>query len=547
MTRSRMRDLFVQHWPRLALILACWVLLRLGFVASALLLKEVFDELTGGRTGLSLWLLLAVLAGTHLARTFLWFDVIMGRLEVWYSERIMVQLRLNVLAGLFRRPAATTADRPVGDVVDRFDRDAAELRIVPLWTASVASRVLNMVPLLGIMLSVSAPVTVGVVLPFVVVLGVARMMAGRVAAQRAESRSAAAEVGAVIGESMRAAGTLRALGHQEHAVSRLRSLGRHRERVSVREQVFGAVQSSVYLLATNLSAGLIMVLAARSMAAGELTVGDMTLMVALSSTLGDLVFFVGISMRKWRQARVSLDRLSALVPDHSVTAPARTWLRTPPPEPAPVPGRAEPLESLRVKGLSCRYASGGGVDGLDLELEPGALTVLTGAVGTGKTTALRGILGLLPRQSGAVLWNGAEVDPASFLVAPRIGYVPQVPHLFTGTVAENIRLGAGGDIGHAVGVSVLSADLDALPERADTLIGVGGRRLSGGQAQRVALARAIQRRPRLLVLDDVDSALDAVTARELWDRLLGDGGYTVLAVTHNPYALSRAGRVITLG
>ena len=541
----RISHLFTRHWRRFATQVGCALVVRAAVIASGLLLKEVFDRLTGTAPQPSVWLPLAVLAAVYLAQTTIWFDVSMARVEVRYIERIAAGLRTNALGGLLRRPAAAATGHRIGDVVDRFGRDVDELRILPAWTANNVGRLAGVLPVLAIMLAISPVVTIGVALPFVLVVVGARMFDGRVRRYRTASREAAAEVSAVIGESVRAAATIRALGHREHAVARLREMGSRRERVAVKEQTSTQIQSVVYHFAMNVSAGLVMVLAAGELAAGSLTIGDMALFVFFATGLGEVVAMAGIVRQRYRQARVSLDRLADLADPHPVTAPTRTWLRTPPPEPEPPATRTEPLESLRVKGLTCLHASGGGVDGFDLDLAPGSLTVLTGAVGTGKTTALRGMLGLLPRQSGAVCWNGVEVDPATFLVAPRIGYVPQVPHLFTGTVAENIRLGDDGDVGRAVTLSVLSADLDALPERSDTLIGVGGRRLSGGQAQRVALARALQRKPGLLVLDDVDSALDAVTARELWERLLGEG-HTILAVSHNPYALGRAEKVVTL-
>ncbi|GIG71314.1 ATP-binding cassette domain-containing protein [Phytomonospora endophytica] len=542
-TTARLTHLFTRHWPRFTLQVGFALLIRVAVISSGLLLKVVFDRLAGGG---AVWLPLAALAAVNLAWTTLWFDLSMARFEVRYIERVAAGLRTSTLAGILRRPAAAATEHEIGDVVDRFGRDVSELRILPAWTANNVGRLAGVLPVLAIMLAISPVVTLGVALPFALVVAVARMFDGRVRRQRGASREAAAEVGSIIGETVRAAATVRALGHREHAVARLRELGRRRERIAVREQTSTQIQSVVYHFAMNVAAGLVMVLAAKELAAGTLTIGDMALFVFFAAELGEVVALGGVLRQRFRQARVSLDRLAELAAPAPVTAPTRTWLRTPPPEPRRDTGPAEPLGSLRVRGLACRHASGGGVDGLDLDLTPGSLTVLTGAVGTGKTTALRAILGLLPRQSGAVRWNGTEIEPAEFLIAPRIGYVPQVPHLFTGTVADNVRLGAGGDIEQAVGVAVLSADLDTLPEGADTLIGVGGRRLSGGQAQRVALARALQREPALLVLDDVDSALDAVTARELWERLLG-GDRTILAVSHNPYALGRATRVITLG
>jgi ATP-binding cassette subfamily B protein len=181
-------------------------------------------------------------------------------------------------------------------------------------------------------------------------------------------------------------------------------------------------------------------------------------------------------------------------------------------------------------------------------LERGAFTVVTGRVGAGKTTLLRVLLGLLPAESGTISWNGIAVDdPATFMVPPRCAYVPQVPRLFSATLRENILLGADAEpLLAAVHAAALDEDVRTLDQGLDTPIGSRGVRLSGGQVQRAAAARALVRRPELLVLDDLSSALDIETERVLWTRLLGSAAPTILAVSHRRPALRRADRIVVL-
>ena len=189
--------------------------------------------------------------------------------------------------------------------------------------------------------------------------------------------------------------------------------------------------------------------------------------------------------------------------------------------------------------------------------------MITGQIGSGKTTLLRAILGLLPKDSGEIRWNGEPVAaPAEFFRPPHSAYTPQVPRLFSTTLRENILLGVadGGEgevtspLQTAVRRSVLEPDVATLEHGLDTVVGPRGVRLSGGQVQRSAAARMLIRDPELLVCDDLSSALDVETEQLLWERVAGDSEhftvhasrFTVLAVSHRRAALRRADHIIVL-
>ncbi|MEV4089972.1 ABC transporter ATP-binding protein, partial [Nonomuraea fuscirosea] len=182
-----------------------------------------------------------------------------------------------------------------------------------------------------------------------------------------------------------------------------------------------------------------------------------------------------------------------------------------------------------------------------LRVERGSFTVVTGAVGAGKTTLVRALLGLLPLDEGTISWNGVPVeDPGTFLVPGRTAYAGQVPRLFSAELGENLLLGRAGDARRALELAAFEQDLAEMPAGLDTLVGPRGMRLSGGQAQRVSAARALVRDPDLLVVDDLSSALDVETERLLWQRIARNGPETVLVVSHRQAALERADQVIVL-
>jgi ATP-binding cassette subfamily B protein len=139
------------------------------------------------------------------------------------------------------------------------------------------------------------------------------------------------------------------------------------------------------------------------------------------------------------------------------------------------------------------------------------------------------------------------------LIPPRCAYTAQVPRLFSATVRQNILLGleaSDAQIHQAARLAVLEHDLAELEKGLDTVIGPHGVKLSGGQMQRVAAARMLVRQPELLVFDDLSSALDVETERQLWDRLFDnapDGERsTCLVVSHRRQVLKRADHIIVM-
>jgi ATP-binding cassette subfamily B protein len=213
--------------------------------------------------------------------------------------------------------------------------------------------------------------------------------------------------------------------------------------------------------------------------------------------------------------------------------------------------RPRRLRRLEARGLTVDHG-GGGIHGVDLVVERGTVTVVTGPVGSGKSTLLRALLGLVGRDAGEIRWNGDPVDdPGRVLVPPRAAYVAQTPRLFSEPLSDAVLLGVDpAGLAEAIELSCLDDDVARMPEGLATVVGARGVRLSGGQVQRTATARALVRRPELLVVDDLSSALDVQTEARLWAQLLdadhpGRPG-ALLVVSHRPAVIARADQVVTL-
>lgn len=214
--------------------------------------------------------------------------------------------------------------------------------------------------------------------------------------------------------------------------------------------------------------------------------------------------------------------------------------------PDPAPAHRDPLRTLSVRGLDAVHDDGTlGVQGIDLDVHAGELVLLLGQVGSGKSSLLGALAGLVT-STGEIRWNDQVVaDPQTALRPGRVAHVAQVPRVLSGTFTGNVALDHAE---RAVLPSLEAARMGRDVAEAggpDSLVGHRGVRLSGGQVQRLALARALAAEADVLLADDVSSALDAATEVELWQALRARGA-AVIGATSKAAALTQADRVVVL-
>ncbi|WP_234438521.1 thiol reductant ABC exporter subunit CydD [Streptomyces sp. NRRL S-340] len=223
--------------------------------------------------------------------------------------------------------------------------------------------------------------------------------------------------------------------------------------------------------------------------------------------------------------------------------------------PVPRSGTAAvPAGALAFEGVSVRYPgrSADAVSDVTFAVRPGETVALVGPSGAGKSTLLNVLLGFLHPTTGHVCVGGTDlldIDPEQW--RSRIAWVPQRPHLYAGTIAENVRLARPGADDAAVRAALADAGalgfVDALPDGTRTVLGEDGAGLSAGQRQRLALARAFLADRPVLLLDEPTAALDGATEAEIVEAVRRlSAGRTVLLVVHRPALLDVADRVVRL-
>jgi ATP-binding cassette subfamily B protein len=545
----------IRYRPGLyALNASLWTLIHLSPLVPGLIIQRFFDLLEpGARSSSPVEMLIALLVATAAARGVLFAS------GVWIDQlhRFLMSalVRRNMLGAILEQPGAAPLKHPTGEVLNRFRDDAQYAEDSISWTLDVIGMGLFALVSTGILLSISARITLLVFAPLAGVVAASQMAATRLHRLRKASREATGRVSSAINEMFEAVQVIKIHGAERHVIDHFRGLGDQRREAVLRDQLLNQLLSAIGSGAVSLGTGAILLISASPLRDASLTLGDFALFVYYLGFVTGFTQFFGTFLAHYRQTAVSFDRMAEMI---SGSSPGRLVQHTPLDlSPSPAVAELAPqlagtkLEALDARDITfCYPGSGHGVRAVDLLLPRGSFTVITGRVASGKTTLLRVLLGLLPIQGGSIRWNGQLVhDPAGFFIPPRTAYTPQVPWMFSGTLRENILLGletGNGELERAIHLAVLEQDLELMSAGLETVVGPRGVRLSGGQLHRAAAARMFAHRAELLVMDDLSSALDVETEDLLWKRLSSIPDLTCLVVSHRHAAYQRASQIIIL-
>ena len=269
-----------------------------------------------------------------------------------------------------------------------------------------------------------------------------------------------------------------------------------------------------------------------------MTTGEIVQVMALFGILAFPFRVVGFLLEEVPRAVVAHDRVQGVLA--ASTRPDRSTGPDLPPGPLDVV----------LDAVDFRYDDEPVLTRLSVRLEPGQVVALVGSTGAGKTTLCSLIAHLQDPTAGAVRVGGVdlrEANPRSLHAATALVF--QETFLFADTVRENLTMGEAIDdaaVLEALEIARARTFVDRLPHGLDEVIGERGVTLSGGQRQRLALARALLRSPRVLLLDDATSAVDATVERAILDGLRHTVAATTLVVAHRVSTIALADRVLLL-
>ena len=445
-----------------------------------------------------------------------------GRTNWGVSDRYTAE----VVDRVVEQPATWHRRQTTGDLITRAGPDAeaasAVLGPLPYACGTVALLVISAVWLVvtDVVLGAAA------VAVFPVLIGVNVVYQRRVERYFHRAQEEIGKLSAAVHESFDGVHVVKAFGAERRETERLAVIAsRLRQERMETVRLRSVFEALLDFVPSAVNIGLL-VAGAYRVRSGDLTTGELLGFVYLFTLLVLPLRIIGYALSEMPHSQAGLARIRALLEDPLD------------PDPASAIGRVEggPVElvGVEVSHDGDRVV----LDDVEVRVAPGSTVVVVGPTGSGKTTVLDVIAGLVPVRSGTVRVPSGPV-----------AMVFQEPFLLAGSIRENVTLGAAvGDDEVAQALALAEADfVHELPDGLATEIGERGVGLSGGQRQRIALARALVRRPSLLLLDDTTSALDPSTEAKVLANLRANlTGTTVVAVASRPSTIALADEVVYL-
>ncbi len=506
------------------------------------LMDEVLIPFQNGKqidSGLVLLLLGGLLGSALLAWVLNWARTYLLALV---SERIGADLRTTTYEHLLTLSLDYFGGKRTGDLMARIGSETDRINVfLSLHALDFATDVLMIGMTAVILFSINPWLALVTLLPLPFIGWLIHIVRDRLRTGFEKIDRVWSEVTNVLADTIPGIRVVKAFAQESREAKRFKDVNTHNLEVNDRLNRTWSLFTPTVALLTEIGLLVVWAFGIWQVSRSEITVGVLTAFIAyigrFYTRLDSMSRIVSFTQKAAAGAKRIFDIL-----DHASNVPD-------PAQPVPVPkvqGRIE------LKGLSFRYGSRSVIRELDLDIRPGEMIGLVGHSGSGKSTLVNLICRFYDATDGAIRLDG--IDIRRFAVADyrqHIGLVLQEPFLFFGTIAENIAYGRPDATREQVVAAARAAHAHdfilRLPHGYDSLVGERGQGLSGGERQRISIARALLIDPRILILDEATSAVDAETEGEIQkalDNLVQ--GRTTIAIAHRLSTLRKADRLVVM-
>jgi ATP-binding cassette subfamily B protein len=458
------------------------------------------------------------------------------------SRAVEKRQREEIYDVFLAMPFAFYEQSRIGDLMSRIGDDVNTVRMATGPGFMSLLQTVTILPMtVGLMVHASPRLALALLMPFTL-LAAGFYLIGRWSHRLQQKlQIVSSQLNTFSHETISGERVVQAFGLEQLRVTAFEELSRTQARMNIQQTVLFGAYAPLSAFTAGLSALILVAYGGSLVLQHVLTLGDLTAFTGYLAALAWPIMSMGWSANLFQRGQAGQERIDQVLHPAEPSLPA--------PDPVSRPAGAA---SLEARGLVHRFSSGRGLGPLDLSLPAGARLAVVGGIGSGKTILLQVLAGLREVQQGTLLADGLPLDRDRLRIHwGGIGWVPQEAFLFSVSLRENLAMGrpeaSEAELWEVTRVVCLDDLIERLPMGMDTVVGERGVALSGGERQRTALARALLRRPRLVLLDDALSAVDAQTESRILENLRSFlDGVTLVLATHRVFVAELCEQVLVL-
>lgn len=518
------------------------------------ILNSVEGTAAGGRVLSKIVPFLVWIIGISLVRiAAITLCALMDNVQVFHYENI---LRYNIMKMVYGKDNIKNIAGRSEKVFEVVDDDVPACAFPSQLLSEVTGFVVYSMLAIAALLIINWRVTIYIFIPLSLAILIINTASNRIKGNRRVNREIHSRVSEAISDTTRLVQTIKTSGSEGSVLKHFEGLNKIRLDAVLKDTLFESGLQAVLGSTVYIGTAVMMLVVAGSMMKGEFPIGDFSIFVVYLGTLASCVDRILELVSLSKQAEVSYERIIELVGEEKANELTANCDLSAFKDMGSFKYRAierTPLSELEVRNLTYSHDDRNGIYDVSFTLKPGEVIAVTGGVGSGKSTLLNVLMGVVPRDSGQVFWNGTEIKSLrEFLKPPNAAYTAQIVKMFSDSIGDNLLLGreAGEEeIRAALYRAVFDGDVSEMENGLNTHTGSQGSMLSGGQLQRLALSRMFIHDAELYLMDDSTSAIDVETEKEFWDRIeryLAKRKFACIIASNKKHVLQRADRVILM-
>lgn len=540
------------QWKRIAGVLFFMTILALTDVLMPLVTRYALDHLAGNpdKSLVHFALVYALIIAVQVLSIFL-FILTAGRIE----NNSAAEMRNKAFRKLQTLSFSYYDKTPVGSLINYVGQDIGTIAEIFGWgLVDLTWALVYLIASILSMLALSLPLALGVIVVFPPLILISFYFEKRILHLQRGVRKQNSHITAMINEGIMGLKTTKTLVREEENMKEFSVETGLLRQMSVRSATLSALFLPLVISLSSLATGYALGLGSTLILKGALSLGTLAAFVSYTIQMYDPVRNIAASLSEMKRIQAAAERLISLMetPQEVCDRPEAIaidgdFLNPKPENWGPI------LGEIRFEEVCFAYKDGENVlDHFSFHAKPGEIIALVGETGAGKSTIVNLLCRFYEPTSGRILIDGQDIREHSQLwLQSQLGYVLQDPHLFSGSILDNIRYAKPDASPEAVkqAAKLACADrfIDKLPQAYQSQVGEGGNRLSTGEKQLISFARAILNDPRLFILDEASSSIDThteVLIQQAIEQTLA--GRTSFIIAHRLSTIRRADRILVI-